>query len=208
MRFALSIILTLSMLFTYSQDVDTIINRGVYKSYYSIHYKEPLYVGYTLWHGGGGCDRSHFYFKNDTKVVTATLGDYAGSGYDQGHLANANDFANDCVKDELTFRFYNCLPQTPNLNRGVWKHWETDLRKESQTDSLYIYCGGIFSESSKKIGNGVYVPDKCWKIVISLKQHKVLHVLLFTNTTTAEVKEIQLEELRKIVGYRIPKITW
>ena len=145
--------------------------------------------------------------KNDTKLNTATQKDYAATGYDQGHLANAEDFASDCIKDEATFRFYNCLPQTANLNRGVWKKWETTIRKESQSDSLLIICGGTF-ESKKTIGNGVWVPIHCWKIVISLSKNTVTHCLYFTNNNSAEVKELKLTELKKLVNYKIdlPKI--
>ena len=192
----------------FSQSVDTIINVGFYKSYFSNYYKEPLYVSYKIWKAGGSCNRSKFYFKNDVVgIKSPTLKDYSGSGYDQGHLANAADWAFDCEKDEKTFRFYNALPQTPNLNRGIWKRWETDLRKRSQTDSLLVICGGVFTENDKKIGDGVWVPGYCWKIVIELKTNKILHVLLFENDNDAKVEEITLEKLEVILKYK-PKLTY
>ena len=92
--------------------------------------------------GGGDCDRSRFRFKNDTDIEMAEQEDYSKSDFDMGHLANAEDFAFDCKKDEMTFRFYNCLPQYPNLNRGAWKRWENTIRKDSRLDSLRIICGG------------------------------------------------------------------
>lgn len=199
------VIISLILLHFTSFSQDTIINAGFYKSYFSNHYKEPLYVSYIIYKAGGNCDRSKFYFKNDINgIKSPTLKDYAGSGYDQGHLCNAADWAFDCQKDEKTFRFYNCLPQTPNLNRGIWKRWETYLRKESQTDSLLIICGGIFSENDKKIGDNVYVPSKCWKIIFNLKTHKIEHILIFENTTTAKVEEITLEKLEEILSYKVP----
>ena len=192
---------------TFAQKVDTVITTVAYKSYFCKEFKEPLYVSYKLYKGGGDCDRAGFRFKNDTKLNTATQKDYAATGYDQGHLANAEDFASDCVKDEATFRFYNCLPQTANLNRGIWKKWETTIRKESQSDSLLVICGGTF-ETKKLIGNGVWVPIHCWKIVISLSKNTVTHCLYFTNNNNAEVKELKLTELKKLVDYKIdlPKI--
>lgn len=163
---------SLSISSLYSQNIDTVIDVGFYKSYYSNTYRCPLCVSYTIYKGGGDCDRSHYHFKNDVpNINSASLSDYSGNGYDQGHLCNAADFAFDCDKDEKTFRFYNCLPQTPNLNRGIWKKWETIIRKESQYDSLLVICGGIFS--NKKIGNELYVPDFCWKIVIDLNNNKL-----------------------------------
>lgn len=188
------------------QKVDTVINKEIYVSYYSYAYKEPLYVSYTIYKAGGECDRSAqgFRFKNDTKLITATQKDYAGSGYDEGHLADAADFSNDCIKEESTFRFYNALPQTPNLNRGIWKHWETLVRKESQTDSILVICGGIFSNDSKKIGNGVYVPDYCWKIIVNKTSNKTEHILLFTNKVSDNtVSDITIETLFNKIGFRI-----
>lgn len=183
--------------------VDTIISLPAYKSYFCKAIKQPLYVSYILYKGGGDCDRTKFRFKNDTKLETATQKDYAATGYDQGHLANAEDFASDCIKDESTFRFYNCLPQTANLNRGIWKKWETEIRKESQNDSLYVICGGSF-ETKKIIGNGVWVPIHCWKVVQSFKTKKIKHILYFDNTDKATCKEIKLSELEKLIGYKIP----
>jgi endonuclease G len=185
--------------------VDTIIKNSAYTSYFCKAIKQPLYVSYILYKGGGDCDRTKFRFKNDTKLKTATLKDYASTGYDQGHLANAEDFANDCVKDELTFRFYNCLPQTANLNRGIWKKWETEIRKESQIDSLFILTGGTFKIKSV-IGKGVWVPDHCWKVVQSVKTNRIKHVLYFTNTNKATCSEITLAKLEEIIGYKLPII--
>jgi endonuclease G len=133
----------------------------------------------------------------------ATLKDYAASGYDQGHLVSAEDFAFDCVADEKTFRFYNCLPQTPNLNRGVWKKWETEIRKESQINELYIIAGGHFTKKII-IGNGVWVPTHCFKVVQDVKTKKIKHVLYFTNTNQATCTIMSLEQLEKTLGYKLP----
>src|ERR1043165_6897143 len=112
-----------SVCFSFSQIT---VNNGVYKVNFSNKYHGPKYVSYYLYKGGGPCDREKFRFKNDkSNLECATDNDYSNSGYEKGHLANAEDFAFDCEKDELTFRYYNCLPQTPNLNKGVWKTNET-----------------------------------------------------------------------------------
>ena len=186
----------------FAQKIDTVINTGSYKSYFNKALREPVYVSYVLFHGGGECDRTKFHFHNDTKLPTATPKDYAGNGYDEGHLADAEDFAYDCKLDELTFRFYNCVPQTPNLNRGIWKHWETEIRKESQTDSLFIICGSVFG--TKKMGEAA-VPDFCWKVVIQLKTGKVLHALYFTNKMSDNtVQQLDLKDLEAILKYNLP----
>ncbi len=165
--------------FVYSQKIDTLIDNGVYHSFFNYSLKEPIFVRYKLYNGGGDCSRKGFNFKSED--FTAKKKDYAHSGYDIGHLANAEDFAFDCQKDEATFRFYNALPQTANLNRGVWKVDETDIRELSKTDTLLILCGGVFNDSLY-IGDCVSVPNYCWKIVYSYSQNKIVLCKLYTNT--------------------------
>ena len=177
---------------TYAQ---IFVNTGVYKSNFSNILHEPRYVSYTLYKGGGDCDRAKFRFKNDyDSLKCATDRDYAASGYDKGHLVNAEDLAFDCEKDELTFRYYNCLPQTPNLNRGCWKKNETLVRKWSQTQKLFIICGGYFT--GQKIGN-IAVPDYCWKVVRSVETKEILFCGWFKNSPKATVEEITVAELEK-----------
>lgn len=180
----------------------SIVNRGIYTVNFSNVLHEPLWVSYKLFRGGGDCSRAGFRFYNDIDTLqTSTDKDYARSGYDKGHLANAEDFAYDCTKDELTFRYYNCLPQTPNLNRGVWKVNEEQVRAWSQSDSLLVVCGGSFGK--KKIGL-IAVPDYCWKVVQSLSSKKLLFCGWFSNSDSATETDISYPELQKRTGMLIP----
>lgn len=179
---------------------DTVVKMGNYTSHYSYDLKEPLYVSYKLSHGGGDCNRAHYKFKADGKL-TATAADYAHSGYDEGHLANAEDFAYNCTLDKKTFSFYNCLPQTPRLNRGIWKVYETRIRNLSQTNTLYITAGGIFTDKLIKPGKHVAVPDYCYKIVIDSATRKTVFCLLFPNDTTGRVWTLPPEVLKGTLGY-------
>jgi endonuclease G len=177
------------------------INKKIYKANFSNTFRGPRYVSYTLYKGGGDCNRDKFRFKNDDpRIVSATNKDYEGSNYDKGHLANAEDFAFDCVKDELTFRYYNCLPQTPSLNRGIWKVNETLVRKRSQTDKLYIICGGYFGKN--KIGN-ITVPSHCWKVVQSVSTKEVVFCGWFSNANPAVLEEISIAELERRLKSKI-----
>ena len=210
----LLILIFLYPLLSFSQSVDTIIVTTIYKSYFSNVLHEPLYVSYKIYKSGGDCSRSGMTFNNDIKeLTTATNKDYVKTGYDEGHLANAADFSKNCEEEKITFKFYNCLPQTPNLNRGVWKEWETTIRKESQNDSILIICGGNFTKinylgSTNEIKNidKIAIPDYCWKVTMSLSSKKVTHVLYFTNTTVANCMEIDLITLEKLLKYKIPLV--
>ncbi len=180
---------------------DTIINTGIYKSYFCYAVKQPLYVTYALYKGGGDCDRDRegFDFKK-CGIKTASDKDYSKSGYDKGHLVNAEDFAFDCEKEALTFCYYNCLPQTVALNRGIWKTWEEKIRETSQTRKLFIIAGGIYGK--KTIGkNKIGVPDYCYKIVLDAQTKDIIWCLLFPNDKSGDVVEISLDNLKRKLGY-------
>lgn len=180
---------------------NVVITTPILESHFYRPIKEPLFVKYALFKGGGECNRGSLDFKNDQAgLETATNKDYAGSLYDKGHLANAEDFANDCAKQKLTFVFYNALPQTPNLNRGVWKKNETTIRKWSQTDHLVIICGGY---KFRKKGR-LYVPTNCFKVVQSKATGKILFCGTFTNSSKAAEKDITEPALEKTLGYKLP----
>jgi endonuclease G len=203
-KFILTLILSVISYVSLAQIPDTIINKQFYKSYYDVDIKQPILVAYKLYKGGGTCRRDKFRFKNDTQIPTLTLEDYQGSGFDMGHLANAEDFAFDCQKDEQTFRFYNVNPQFGNLNRGVWRKWENQIRKDSQNDSLLVICGG---HEFTKGARGIYYPKYCWKVAISLTTGKPIWVLWFENLQKDSdkfFKQITIEELKNKLGWTVP----
>lgn len=176
---------------------DTLIINKAYKSYFSKTYRAPVAIVYTLYHGGGDCSRSGMSFKNSIKgLLTATNDDYARSGYDKGHMADAEDFAYNCDLEEITFQYYNAVPQTVSLNRGPWKHYETLIRKLSQNDTLDIICYNEFG--TRKIGNA-FVPTKCYKFVFDKNTKAVVFAFYYTNTEAPDYKDL----LDKLDNYKI-----
>jgi len=165
---------------------DTTYHEASYTAHFRKSLKQPTFVTYTLYKAGGECSRAGDRFKGT--YLTVKQSDYDHSGYDEGHLADSKDFAYDCQAQESTFRFYNCVPQTPNLNRGIWKTWETKIRAESQADSLLVICGGVDFVKVKSL----YVPTYCFKIVENLHTQIVTHVLYCTNNSNATCDEVDI----------------
>ena len=178
---------------------DTIIRNSCYTSYYSFSERNPALVTYLLYRGGGDISRKGMNFR-DEKLNTskfATNADYSGTGYDKGHMANAADFSNDKNRLLSTFKFYNCVPQAPGLNRGAWEIYEGRIRNASMKDSLFIVCYNHFS--SVKMHDRVSIPDTCYKIVYVIKDgvrtyDKELSAC-FTNTQSAEPMDIPKSKL-------------
>jgi endonuclease G len=104
--------------------------------------------------------------------------DYAGSGYDQGHLANDAHQSWDQQVEYESFLMTNMAPQKPGLNRGIWKLLEsaTGAWAYNRGHTLTVYAGSVYDvEKDKKIGAGkVVVPSGFWKIVVDNDTREVL----------------------------------
>lgn len=183
---------------TAQTNIDTVINAKIYESYYSRKLKNPVFVKYYIYKGGGDCSREGMSFKSTS--FTATNTDY-DKRYDKGHLVNAEDFAFSCEKERATFWYYNCTPQTPNLNRGVWKHDETMVRELSQKAKMLVLCGSYFSNNY--IGKKVYIPKYCWKVVQNTVTGEIVLCAWYTNTSSAQRNDVTIAELQKMTKVKI-----
>jgi len=176
---------------------DYVINMKYYKSFYSKTIQGPSFVIYKLYKGGGDVNRASYAFKGFKDLPYFN---YTKSGYDRGHLVPAEDFADTNLRLRSTFYYINCIPQTPNLNRGMWKRYETQIRKLSQSDSLLIICGGCDYPRSGS-GNIRLIPKNCFKIVYDLKTKKCIYSLLFENKETSAGVKTE-NKLKKKISFK------
>jgi endonuclease G len=96
--------------------------------------------------------------------------DYAGSGFDRGHMCPSGDRTTTKPTNRATFVMSNMLPQTADLNRRVWEGLESYCRtRVRQGNEMYIVAGGHGTKG--RIANGkVNVPLHCWKVIVELPQ--------------------------------------
>jgi len=94
--------------------------------------------------------------------------DYAGSGFDRGHMSPSGDRTVTISANSATFLMTNMIPQLPASNQGPWARLEGYCRSlVSQGNELYIVSGGQGLQSY--IANGrVAVPAQTWKVIIIL----------------------------------------
>src|SRR6185437_6311934 len=104
--------------------------------------------------------------------------DYAGSGFDRGHMTpNADrDNQNRVPINQETYLMTNMVPQAPNNNQGPWAQFEGYLRTQADANNeIYIVSGpsgmgGIGSASVNTINtlaNGhITVPSATWKVAL------------------------------------------
>lgn len=139
---------------------------------YNYDWKIPNWVAYELtdWEVEGDVPR-YDRFKPDPMVpqnVTATTNDYKYSGYDRGHMAPAADMKWDEQAMKESFYLSNICPQNPNLNGGVWKDLEEQVRDlASQKGRIFVVCGPIVNDASNTIGeNKVVIPQAFYKVLL------------------------------------------
>ena len=109
-------------------------------------------------------------FKPDPSVSTLTANDadYAGSGYDRGHLAPAADMGWSSTAMAESFYYSNMSPQVPGFNRGIWKKLEELVRTWAiENNSLLVVTGPVLKKGLKTIGAGrVSVPELYYKVIL------------------------------------------
>ena len=94
--------------------------------------------------------------------------DYKYSGFDRGHMAPAADMKWDEQAMKESFYLSNICPQNPNLNGGVWKDLEEQVRDlASQKGRIFVVCGPIVTDDSHTLGkNKVVVPQAFFKVLL------------------------------------------
>lgn len=172
----------------HGQDTVT-VKHSKYTSVFVQSAHIPALVYYTLRASDLTCNdklaRTNRFTADPEVQGTSLSKDYAGSGYDQGHNMSAQD--NTCSETGMRECFYytNMFPQTPQLNRGVWKKLEMRERVLAQAnDSIEVFIGSYGAK--EHIGpDNVTVPEYCWKaIYIPLTKSWETHI--FRNDASDE----------------------
>ena len=186
MRRGLLLLIALSQI-CYSQNVT--IRHDYYTTTFSESLRIPVVVKWWLTKEMVSCSQhlkrtNKFTPDPELPKYTNLNKDYTRSGYDRGHNMPAEDNACTMTGMEQCFYYSNMCPQTPRLNRGIWKKLETYTRElASRDDSVLVWCGSI-AKSGRTIGSDeVAVPDYCWKILF-IKHERDTLAYVFPNSAT------------------------
>lgn len=154
-------------------------------------------------------------FREDKNINTGSAenSDYKKSGFDRGHLVPAADMKwSENAMDE-TFLISNMSPQYPNFNRNTWKNLEEDIRNWAyKNDSLYIFTGPYFGNSTATIGNNnVTVPEYFFKAIydISYPEYKAIAFFIKNENSVQDYRKyaITIDSLETITGFNfLPNI--
>ena len=207
-RLLLGLLLVVSL----SANAQTVVlKHKTYIATYDTQKNYPVLVEYWLTKAMLICDTRiprGTAFKPDPLAPKETdlQSSYDGSGYDRGHNMNAED--NRCDKQGMdeSFYFSNMTPQVPQLNRGVWKSLETEVREAAAVaDSVKVWMGSV--GEIKKVGK-LSIPTQCWK-VIYIKKSGQYFAWIFPNEVpkdkTVKTYEVKVVDVEKLSGLKFGK---
>jgi|GEM_PF-5332374 len=122
---------------------------------------------------------------------------YKNTGYDKGHMVS-NDTINFTEQGmQESFFMSNMVPQSPSLNRGVWKKIEEQARDLALNKGIVTEISGGIYDSIFEIKDGLYSFKEMYKILIIDKN--IYKIYLFENDNDANYKEISLAKLRNLI---------
>lgn len=100
--------------------------------------------------------------------TSAVSADYTSTGYDRGHLLPSADRDDSSRENNQTFYMSNISPQTPALNRRVWKGLEEMVRRWAEKyDSVWVVTAGIASDTCQTIADSMAVPESFYKALLT-----------------------------------------
>lgn len=187
---------------------EIVIHSGLSLEYNEEH-EQAVWVAYLLTSEKvkKGVERTNS-FKPDPKVSTQTANDkdYAGSGYDRGHLAPAADMSWSTTAMKESFYYSNMSPQEPGFNRGIWKKLEEQVRVWAETyDTLFVVTGPILEPGLPTIGlNKVSVPKAYYKALLRYNStHSLALGFVLPNSKSSEPLQnfaVSIDSLEKITN--------
>ena len=187
------------------------IDRGDFLIGWSDSLRHPVWCAYHVPAAAKYEAGKRPNFTRDRAVPLApSSANYDRSGYDRGHMvpnyAIATRFGPDVQKE--TFLMSNIAPQSPALNRGVWREIEHSIADlwTARWGEIWVIVGAVPSASGETISStGIDVPEKYYQVVVAQEglDIRAFAVLYDQNVAWREwpVKGlVTIDELEELTG--------
>jgi len=187
-----------------------VLDRGEFKIGWSDTLRHPVWCAYHVTREARFPVAKRPSFLRDRAVASAPMpDDYTHSGYDRGHMTPnyAIQTRYGETAQRLTFLMSNIAPQSPALNRGVWRDVEHRIADlwTARYGEIWVVVGCISSPASEKLPCGVDVPDQFYQIIIAQEKMDVrAQAVLFNRNVPysayAARNLVTISELEKCSG--------
>jgi endonuclease G len=188
---------------------DKIISHTGYSLLYNEKYKQANWVAYELTKQETNkvFERSN-KFISDPKVksVNTFNKDYAGSGYDRGHLAPAADMGWSATSMIESFYYSNMSPQQPGFNRGIWKKLEELVRAWAiENQAVYVVTGPVLAKGLSTIGyHKIAVPNYYYKVILDYQKPNIKGIgFILPNESSKSALQnyaVSIDSVEKVTG--------
>lgn len=157
-----------------------VLKRGDFIIGWSDSLRHPVWVAYHVPAEARFPSLSRPAFTKDKELELSPAPQaYTNSGMDRGHMAPnyaiATRFGEGAQK--LTFQMSNIAPQTPQLNRGVWRdveHRIADLWTAKYGEIWVIVgCFGSVNGSQFIISDHIEIPEYFYQIIVAQEGYNV-----------------------------------
>lgn len=151
----------------------TVLDRGEFVVGWSPSLRRPVWCAYhvvpdVLYQAG---KRPNFTKDKEASNSPAPSA-YEHSGYDRGHMVpnHAIESRYGSAEQKKTFMMSNIAPQSPALNRGVWRNLEHRIADlwPARYGEIWVIVGTIPSGNGEALsGSDVEVPSRFYQLVVA-----------------------------------------
>jgi endonuclease G len=109
--------------------------------------------------------------------LRVAVDEYAGTGWDRGHLCPAEDRSASVEANRSTFLTSNVVPQWPAMNRGSWARLEAHTRDLASVGAAYVVAGTVWDERAAPTRLGqLPVPPRLFKVIVATRAERAADV--------------------------------
>ena len=187
-----------------------VLDRGEFQIGWSDKLRHPVWCAYHVVRDARYENTNRPGFTKDRSVPRApSPSDYTKTGYDRGHMAPNYAILTRYGQDEQkkTFKMTNVAPQTPALNRGVWRNVEHRIADlwTARYGEIWVVVGCIPGNGETLSGTDIDVPTDYYQVIIAQEGMDVRAVaMLFSQQVSwnewAARNIITIDELENLTG--------
>lgn len=146
-----------------------LLQRHLYTAAIDPEKRQPVWIAYTVQRSSWDTDNvlsRNFHTPKHLQDVALEQSDYAGSGYELGHLYGLQFVSREAHAAEVN-EVEVIAAQRPDLNKGPWLAAENRIKRSSETQTVQVMAGQLWHDPMPPLANADEshsVASHCWII--------------------------------------------